>query len=294
MKIKNAIKLIAISACLFVTTNSAAKSPVFKITKGDNHLYIGGTIHLLSPNDYPLPDGFTEAFDASDRVFFETDTSKMSSPTNQVKIASIMTFQNGETLQSSLNQETYSSLERFLTERQIPIASFNRFTPAAVSLTVTLLEIQRLGLGNPESGVDKFYENKAKAAEVPVSYLESVEEQISFLNSFNSLEPNLIINSSLNDLDSLQNNWKLTLAAWRAGNFGDLSSYLNVEQLKEQFPSIFKVLLTDRNNRWMAQIKPMLESSEVELILVGALHLVEDNGLIKQLQKLGYKVEQLD
>jgi len=38
----------------------------------------------------------------------------------------------------------------------------------------------------------------------------------------------------------------------------------------------------------------MFDSKEIELILVGALHLTSDDGLIQQLQNDGYTVEQLD
>ena len=39
-----------------------ADSPVWRVTKGDHVLFIGGTVHLLTQADYPLPDAFEQAY----------------------------------------------------------------------------------------------------------------------------------------------------------------------------------------------------------------------------------------
>ena len=108
------------------------------------------------------------------------------------------------------------------------------------------------------------------------------------------MDANEAVNANLDDIASLRKNWKSAVAAWRTGDFELMSQSLGGDKMKTEFPSIYKVLLTDRNNRWMSQIKPLFETEEVEFILVGALHLVEGNGLIKQLERDGYTVQQLD
>ena len=229
-----------------------------------------------------------------DSVYFETNISEISSPEVQAKLAQVMTLPAGKTLKTELNDETYIKLEEFLNERQIPIVALNQLTPGAVSVTLSLLELQRLGLGDPNSGVDQFFESKTHKVNKSAFYLESLEEQIGFLNSFNSVDSNVIINSSLEDLSDLTKNWKEALNAWRVGDMELMSESIGGNDLKSEFPQIYKILLTDRNTRWVTEIKSMLTSKEVELVLVGALHLVHDDGLIEQLKRVGYKVEQLD
>ncbi len=60
----------------------------------------------------------------------------------------------------------------------------------------------------------------------------------------------------------------------------------------EQFPETMDMLLGDRNRNWLPGIEAMLVTAEVELILVGALHLAGEQGLLAQLRKRGYKLEQ--
>lgn len=279
---------------LLCVQSSFAKSPVFKVSKGSDYLYLGGTIHLLSPNDYPLPSGFQEAFNDAEHVYFETDIDAVTSPEVQAKMASFATLPEGQSLKGILNEDTYSQLEEFLAERQIPVAAFDRLTPAAASLGLAVLELQRLGLGNPASGVDQFYSLKTKDAEKTALYLESIDEQIGFLNEFNKADPNLVIQSSIESSEDLSANWEKGLKAWRAGDLETLGDSLGADDMRADFPDIYRVLVTDRNNRWLVEIKEMFDSKEVELLLVGALHLADDIGLVEQLREEGYKVEQLD
>lgn len=54
-------------------TSVSADSPVWKVAKGDNHLFIGGTVHVLSSADYSLPEAFGKAYGASSIIVFEAD-----------------------------------------------------------------------------------------------------------------------------------------------------------------------------------------------------------------------------
>ena len=295
MSFKKYVVSLLLTLSMLFSLSGHAKSPVFKVSKGDDYVYIGGTIHLLSPSDYPLPIGFDKAFNNAQKIFFEVNSDDFNTLETQTKSAKVMMFQDERTLKSELNEDTYNRLSKFLEERQLPIAVFSKFTPAGVSITLTIFELQRLGLGNPESGVDHFFQLKTRQSDSKSdSYLETIDEQIRFLDSFNQVDANTLIQSSLEDLDVLQVNWKNVLTAWRNGEMLKMSNLLGADQMKAQFPLIYKTLLIDRNERWLKQITPMFETPEVELILVGALHLVGEGGLIELLQAQGYAVEQLD
>ena len=60
-----------------------AGAPVWKISKDGNVLYLGGTIHLLGVNDYPLPAAFEKAYQQSSLLVFEADIQKLQSPEYQ-------------------------------------------------------------------------------------------------------------------------------------------------------------------------------------------------------------------
>jgi len=54
-----------------------------------------------------------------------------------------------------------------------------------------------------------------------------------------------------------------------------------------------KALVTDRNRRWVDRIETLLDDDEDYLIVVGALHLIGQDGVPKQLERGGYHVQQL-
>jgi uncharacterized protein YbaP (TraB family) len=61
--------------------------------------------------------------------------------------------------------------------------------------------------------------------------------------------------------------------------------------MKTDFPALYQLLLVDRNNIWITKIEALLATPETEFVLVGALHLVANEGVISKLQSLGYTVE---
>ena len=75
-------KIIHLLVFVFIgfSINVHAESPVWKVSHGDNHLYLGGTIHLLGKDDYPLPPAFEKAYQDSSKLVFEADIQKFQSP----------------------------------------------------------------------------------------------------------------------------------------------------------------------------------------------------------------------
>ena len=53
------------------------------------------------------------------------------------------------------------------------------------------------------------------------------------------------------------------------------------------------LVLTDRNNKWMADIKEKLKSNSC-FIAVGLSHLMYECGLLNQLKKLGYTINPIE
>jgi uncharacterized protein YbaP (TraB family) len=48
-----------------------------------------------------------------------------------------------------------------------------------------------------------------------------------------------------------------------------------------------------RNKNWLPQIQQMLATPEVELVLVGALHLAGESNVLQLLREQGYSITQL-
>jgi uncharacterized protein YbaP (TraB family) len=285
----NLIRLVAIvlSGISFLIY---ADSPVWKISDGSRVLYIGGTIHVLSPEDYPLPAEFDLAYQRAEQLVLETDMEQMLSPAFLPVLMQRLTYTDGKSLKQFLSDNTYQKLNDYLTSRGIPIAGVLSFKPGMILSMITLVELQRLGQAG--MGVDEYFSTKAKNEGKKMGQLETLDQQLDFISSMGEGDEDAFFVQMLEDLQRLPEILKSMKSAWRAGDTKKLED-IALKPLALQSPQVYDDLLLSRNKQWLPKIESMLRSEEVELILVGALHLVGVDGLLQQLSLRGYTVEAL-
>lgn len=269
-----------------------AKSSVWKVSKGENYFYLGGTIHILSKSDHPLPQEFNIAYQDANTLVFETDLNALQTPEFASKSATEMSYKDDRNLKSELDNTTYQKLNTFLISRNISIENLSKFKPWAVSLILTMLEYQRLGLID-DYGVDQYFYKQAIADHKTIIGLESADEQLGFLTSLESIEPNKYIEYMLRDIENLSESIDLMREAWRSGNIEKLLTIPSVVEMNNDFPDVNSTLITNRNDTWMNQLSPFLTYKNRALILVGTLHLSGKDGLLNQLKAQGFTVEHL-
>lgn len=267
-----------------------AESSVWTVEKDGNRLFIGGTIHLLAASDYPLPAVFEKAYLGSAAVVLETDMQKLQSPEFQATMMRQLSYSDGRNLQQVVNKDTYQALEHFFTRRGIPMTNIVGFKPGMVATMMTMVELQRLGLAG--IGVDAYYSTKSIDEQKKLGQLESVEAQIEFIANMGLGQEDEMLLYSLADIEKLPTLMQSMKQAWRRGDMPALKE-IGITPFKKEFPEIHKALLVDRNNAWMPQIEAMLKTRAVEFVLVGALHLVGEDGLLTQLAARGYTVRKL-
>jgi uncharacterized protein YbaP (TraB family) len=276
----------------FMAAPATAKAPVWKVSKGDDYVYLGGTIHLLSKDDYPLPGAFETAYENVDDIVLETDAAALAAPEVQARVLNAISYQDHRALSNVLDRGTYRQLDALLKSKGIPIAVFDRFTPAGAMMALTQFELQRQGLIGGD-GVDAHFGRRATRDNKESLFLESFEQQLSFIESMNQLEPNLVVKSGINDIEKLETLWADLLRAWRTGNLDQLET-IGIVAMKRDFPSMYQTILVKRNDDWLKQIDIMMKNEGKEFILVGALHMAGADGLIQRLKTTGYTVHQLD
>jgi len=275
---------------LLLVLPAHAQSPVWKVEKDTHLMFIGGTMHVLTASDYPLPSAFETAYQQSGRLVFETDMAKMASPKFQQYMLAELSYSDGRNLQQVLSADTYRSVAEFFTKRGVPMASVENFKPGMVATMMAMVELQRLGLVGV--GVDSYFNQRADREQKAKGKLETVEQQISFIAGMGAGREDEMLAYNLADLKSLPSLWQSMNQAWRSGDLRRLEE-ISASPLRDDFPEIYQALLVNRNNAWMPQIEAMSKTAEVEFVLVGALHLVGSDGLLAMLSSRGYKITQL-
>ena len=290
LKLKTLLLLLSLVSLLGIMPTISADSSVWKITSGENTVYLGGTVHLLRPSDYPLPEEYEQAYQESAVLVFETDISSMNDLSIQAETLKQLTYTDGQSLDTVLNDEAYNALSEYIATIGIPMAMIEQFKPGMIISMLQLLEFQKIGF-TPQ-GVDAYFNIRAMSDAKTLEELESVEEQIGFLAAMGEGNENEFILLSLSDLDEIAEVMEDMIFAWRTGDNEKLSEMFVADMLNEA-PELYESLLRGRNLNWIPQIDKMLADEDVEFVLVGAAHLVGNDGLLELLKARGYKVSQL-
>lgn len=268
---------------LFLCINSIsgyAETSVWKVDSGKDTVYIGGTIHLLRDEDYPLPEEFYIAYKNSDRIVFETDITALSDPAVLEKTLMLMMAKPGETVDKLLSPETLEALRSAASEKGIDLNQLLRFKAGMIVTIIQLTELMRLGVTT--DGVDTHFNKLAAKDDKPTGMLESIEEQSLILSGMGEGNEEEYVRLSLRDMDKLGSIFSDMTVSWREGN------------MKQDYPAIYNQLLVQRNSNWLPKIEVMFKQPGIEYLLVGTAHLIGEEGIIQRLKKKGYRITQIN
>jgi uncharacterized protein YbaP (TraB family) len=221
---------------------------------------------------------------------FETDIAALQEPAMQAKMLQLGLYPEGQNLLQNLDGRTRQLLEKKMNALGLPLEQFARFKPWLLALTLTTLELQRMGF-NPLYGVDVHFFNKARTDAKEIGFLEPAEFQLNFLLG-NMVKKDQIafLNQTLKDLETVNELAADLVKFWKAGNANELHELL-FKSFKD-YPDIHDRLLIQRNKKWVDEIEVLMRENKNILFVVGAGHLVGPESVVDLLKKRGYKVKQ--
>lgn len=274
---------------------------LWKVSSDAGAVYLLGSFHLLKPTDYPLSADVDAAFDDADRLVFEITPEEMDSPTLGMKMAQAAMRSDGTLLGSELPEETAAGLERWfeanaqtLQKMQLTPQAMQMFEPWFVGLMVTITEMTNYGL-DPALGLDAHLAKRAQEAGKPTSGLETGEQQIAFLDGMDRKEQLQFLQESLESTgEEGRKEIEKLHGAWRDGDAQAMWKDMAVE-MRDQFPALYNRINVERNDVWVPKVEAMLNDANGgnTLVVVGALHLLGEDGVVEKLQANGFEVERI-
>ena len=194
-----AINSFLLCAGLFLIGPLGADTSVWEVRSASNTVYLGGTVHLLRPSDYPLPEEFEQAYQAATEIYLETDLNSMNDLSVQAQMLQQLTYQDERSLKTVLSEEAYSALSDYTAQIGLPLMIMEKFKPGMVVSTLQVLEFQRIGF-TPQ-GVDAYFNTRAMGDAKTLGQLETIQDQIGFLASMGEGNESEFILLSLSDLE---------------------------------------------------------------------------------------------
>jgi len=276
---------------LFPLWPAAHAEPLWQVEGQGHRLFLSGSIHLLRQEDYPLPGAFDRAYRSADRLIFETDIAATRTADFASAMQQALRLPKGRHLADRLSDDTLMRAQQRLRQMGGSMAAFEDFRPALLALSLSLMELQRLGVDAP--GVDEALFQRARRAGKPIGWLETPQQQIAFIARIGEGEEDALIRQTLDELNSLEREYQRMVTAWREGDLTALEQ-LMLKPMRRQAPGLYRSLIVDRNRLWLPQIERLLRDAPVELIIVGSAHLAGPDGLIAALKQRGWKITRME
>jgi hypothetical protein len=251
--------------------------------------YLVGSLHVLTPDFYPLDPALEQAFTASKVLIEEVDLDELTNPMTAMTLVGKAMLTDGRTLAQIISPALYKQVAARAEKAGVPVVALDRMKPwmAAVSLTAPALE--QAGF-DTNLGVDKHFFDKAKTAGLERRALETVAYQFDRLDQMSPALQEAMLKSVLADLDTEIANVKTIAQAWSRGETATIERMLLGALLES--PELYDSLLVQRNKNWVAPVERCIKERTACFVVVGAAHLVGPHSLVGLLKQKGYSVEQ--
>lgn len=262
---------------------------LWKIQTSTNRVYLLGSIHILKKENFPLRPPIYQAMQDASHVVFEVNPKNLVPERSSLQMLKMGVLTNGKTIKDYLSPKTYETAKTQLQQRGYQIEPFATFKPWFLALTITAMEMQKMGL-DPDIGVDKHLFELAKQQKKSIDGLETFEDQIRIFNDMSPKTQDMFVLQSFSELAMMKSEVNDLMKAWVQGRAEGLEVMLKSMQ---DYPEVFHALITERNKNWMSQIESFLRSRDNYLVVVGTLHLLGEKGLLAMLREKGWKIESM-
>ena len=242
-------------------------------------------MHALRRDDYPTDlDEFNRAIDQSQNFIFERDPMANDPTALWRKLSAKGTYPHGVTIRQRVSPSTFALLKRIA---RIPQGAYETQKPWAIA--ALNLKAQGMETVKSEWSMDHYINEKTRHR-AETSGLETIDE---FVRSFSEMSDRESESFLLQSIEYGQRSPELlneTIAAWKAG---DTNRMYRLYAPRKNGSDGYWRWVEKRSALWIPRIEPAIKSRQPTMVVVGALHLCGPRGLIAELQKRGYKLEQL-
>lgn len=280
--------LLPFLLCLLLPLHAFADPAFYRISKGNEQHWLLGSIHAGKPSLYPLPDPVERAWQQSHALVMEVDMTHISQAQWQ-EMGAITRLVDGKTLKDHLPIDLYRRTLIAAGQNGLNESMLAPLRPWFAAITLTQAALERTGYRG-EFGVDQHFAKRANDGGKPIVGLETLLEQLGYLASVGDNQT-LMLESTLDELPDLEKGFAEVMKAWQDGDQATLINLLKEEMAPPKLQAwLEQTLLAERNRNWVKKWPGLPNES---FIVVGALHLYGEQGLLALLEQQGWRITPL-
>lgn len=279
------------------TEKKSDLKPIFlwKCKKGNQTIYLVGTIHVARPGFYPLPLEMQKALAESKILFVEADALQVSPEKITETLKRVGIYPPGDSLSEHLSDTTKDALNQYLEWSGESLSMYQPYKPWVVSQILTSAALRRAGYKS-ELGIDRHLLASAHDSGKKIIPLESVDSQLNLMGGFNKETQDKQLLGSILSLRDVKTQLEKIENSWKSGDADALASSCVDVTGKDQDKDLeaARVAILDKRNQSMLNdVKKNLPENSTTMVAVGAAHLVGEQGLLAKLKGENFSIEQL-
>jgi uncharacterized protein YbaP (TraB family) len=270
----------------------AGRGFMWEARKGNQLVYLLGTIHVGRPEFYPLSAEKTRRLQAAASIVVEADVSQAA---RVAPIAQRLAFYPpGEPgLDVRLSAALKPRVEAQMTRAGLPPEAGWRMKPWMLANTLVLLNVAQMGF-NPAHATEAYLFSFATANAKPIGELESLEFQLRLFDSAPAATQMAYLEQAVKGIDSAQAESEVRgiVAAWESGDAAAaerlLARMTQTDGLAERY--IKEQVFEGRHPAMVAGIEKLAASGKPHVVAVGSFHFFGPKGLLELLKQRGYTI----
>ncbi|HEY2707603.1 MAG TPA: TraB/GumN family protein [Caulobacteraceae bacterium] len=273
-------------------SSAAVAAPALWIAKSPTAtIYLFGTMHILEPETTWRTPSLDSAYAKATTIWFELDMSSLADPKVAADLVTRFGFDDAHPLSTKLDAEHLSALKAVLQHQGLAFDRIDRMRPWAAALALTALPMLQAGF-DPKQGADMQLTSSAGADHKAIRAFETVDQQMHLFVDMSPATEIEFLDDTIDSNTKTNHTTQGIEAAWVSGDIQKLGQVL-INAMKKRYPEFYENLIRRRNLAWSEMLTKELAGSGTELVNVGALHMVGDEGLPALLKAKGYSVERL-
>ena len=247
--------------------------------------HVFGTIHIADPRVLLIPDPVRQALAHAKSYAMEIQFTQAV----EARFFEAAQFEDGRQLEPMIGPEAYAQLRASLRARAVPEDVIARMRPwaALVNLTVTPEDYDQLTLDQ------KLYA-LARARRLPAFGLEGIEEQIAVFDGIPMDTQVALLKHGLAEREHFVGLIEPAIQAWLKRDLALLDAVhertiTRYPQMAEHYRTLARHIVDNRSVVMAHRLFMPLRHGSV-FVAIGADHLYGEKGVLRLLQKQGYRI----
>lgn len=296
---------------IYDQNDAGSKGLLWKATKGDNTLYLLGTIHIDRSNVYPFHKSLRDAIASAQEAIFEVD---FNNAEDMAKFQAMQVYSDGTGLKGHISPELYADTVAVCTQLGMTEEQVNTYKPWVLLLTLNSALSTDESTSTNAIAMDMYITSSSMNAGKKIGAIEtatfqgaifdglSMEYQTEGLAAYVAMAKSALSGEAPTEADQKeaqealeQQNQQLEamMNAWKNRDVEAMSAAMDKAAVVSSDDEINAKLFTERDPNMIKAAAAYLETEgkNTFFMAVGAGHMLDPGGIVSGLKELGYTVE---